>query len=165
MIKVIFATGLQGQFGRGNSMPWPHIPEDMKHFVTNTKNTTLVMGFNTAEHLPIKATKTRPWIVVTKGRRLKNENEFVEYTTYDKLKTLISDTDLSIIGGASLLTKDILDKADLVYVTYVKHAEEADTFILEETKEWLYWRNNVKPENFIFNNDDIAIVRYYNEEL
>lgn len=54
MIKMIFATGLRGEFGKNGGLPWGHVPGDLPYFKEYTKGCTLVMGRGTWDSLPGK---------------------------------------------------------------------------------------------------------------
>ena len=51
MLKMILATGLNGELGKNNQLLM-HIPEDLKHFKKVTDGKVVVMGRKTAESLP-----------------------------------------------------------------------------------------------------------------
>ena len=46
MLKIIVATGKNREIGKENKLLW-HLPEDLKHFKNLTKNSTVIMGYNT----------------------------------------------------------------------------------------------------------------------
>lgn len=47
MIKLIFASGENGEFGTPTGMPWPRHKQDMQEFKRLTKNNLVVMGNET----------------------------------------------------------------------------------------------------------------------
>ena len=46
MLKIIVAIGKNREIGKDNKLLW-HLPEDLKHFKNLTKNSTVIMGYNT----------------------------------------------------------------------------------------------------------------------
>ncbi|WP_353846518.1 dihydrofolate reductase, partial [Staphylococcus hyicus] len=44
MIKLIFASGENGEFGTPTGMPWPRHKQDMQEFKRLTKDNLVVMG-------------------------------------------------------------------------------------------------------------------------
>ena len=54
---IIVAVASNGIIGKGDSLPWPKLPEDMAHFKKTTLGHTVVMGRKTWETLP---TRFRP---------------------------------------------------------------------------------------------------------
>lgn len=64
MISMIWAEATDGTIGIDNTIPW-HVPEDFKYFKNTTLNSTVVMGKNTWESLPVKPLHGRFNIVLT----------------------------------------------------------------------------------------------------
>ena len=52
MIKLIFASGENGEFGTPTGMPWPRHKQDMQEFKRLTKDNLVVMGNETFKTLP-----------------------------------------------------------------------------------------------------------------
>ena len=63
-IHLIWAQDSNGGIGKKGSLPW-YIPEDLKNFKKLTQNSTIIMGRNTWESLPIKPLPKRRNIVIS----------------------------------------------------------------------------------------------------
>lgn len=152
MSKIaIFATDLAFGFGKGNSMPWPYNRKDMEFFKKNTLGKVLICGSKTYEcikHLP-----NRGFIVVSNNpdyglNRLSPKGllEFLENTKED----------LVVVGGTSVLTPEVLNRMDKVYVTKFKSVNPADTYLSTDTASWL----GNHPHMVIYNDEEIIIREY-----
>lgn len=51
MIAHIAAVGINGEIGKGQTLPW-HVPEDLAYFKIHTQDCPLIMGRKTFESLP-----------------------------------------------------------------------------------------------------------------
>jgi dihydrofolate reductase len=161
MIKAVFATDLAGGFGHKGGLPWPSIKEDMKHFMNVTKNTHLAMGYSTYKTLPVL--KGRPPIVVLDiSRGVPAWEKEPMYTSFD---SFIADalwlesyniSDVSIIGGTSLLIPKYLESCAEIYRTTIKGVYEADVYMPSETMLYL---STLTPE--IILDTECCIVRKY----
>ena len=143
-IKMILATGVNGEIGGDNKLLW-NIPEDLSHFKEVTNGGNVLMGMNTFKSLPFKnGLPNRNNIVLTSDKKIPTlYNEHVTYI--NDLEMLLEFTtlghtpDLFVIGGASVynLMKDTVEE---VILTKVNNTfEEADCFmdmswVLDETK-------------------------------
>ena len=67
MISMIIATDRNDGIGKDNKLPWPHNRDDMKWFVRNTRNKSIIMGRKTFESLGSKPLKDRKNIVLTRN--------------------------------------------------------------------------------------------------
>ena len=134
MINAIFACGPDGEFGVNGTMPWDHIPEDMRFFFKKTHGTTLLMGYNTWDTLPITASASRPFIVVTSREGIP-ACPHTKFITYQEALNFLQNTkmNVSVIGGSQLLVPEVLDLCDNVYLTEVENVKDADTYLLPET--------------------------------
>jgi len=133
-IIVAFSTK---NFGMGikNKLPW-NIPADLSHFSKITKNSTIIMGRNTWESIPVdkKPLKHRFNVVVSSNCDLlddEDEDENVIFIHPDKLdETLniwLNIADVFIIGGERLFKK-YMGVADYIYATHIEKQYECDTF-------------------------------------
>lgn len=65
MIKLIFASGENGEFGTPTGMPWPRHKQDMQEFKRLTKNNLVVMGNETFRTLGSKPLPERANLILT----------------------------------------------------------------------------------------------------
>lgn len=128
MIALVLAMDVHGVIGKNNDLPW-HFPEDLKYFKSLTLNKKVLMGRRTYDSIISRLGKPLPQrqnIVATRTVSQLNGVEIVkDLATY--LNTESSD-DLFVIGGKQIF--DIaLPYAHCIYITYVKHLFEGDTYM------------------------------------
>lgn len=111
------------------------IPDDMKYFRENTKDSVVVMGRKTLFSFKDKAPlKNRINIVFTTNDALKDE-----YKTYDNIYFVKNSNELDnvilkyknkkvfLIGGERVYN-DLIDKCDVALITRLDKTFEADTY-------------------------------------
>lgn len=162
MIRLIYASDLNGCIGVNNTLPW-RLPSDLKRFRNKTKGGTVLMGKNTYDSLPenCKPLSGRTNIVIssTLGYPGKTtsilENGVIVVNNLESylLSLLILEDQLNepfdvwIIGGASIY-KQAIQYADEVHHTRILTEVEGDTYF------------NIKDySDFILSSSEI-----YNEE-
>ena len=115
-IHLIWAQGGNGGIGKDGKLPW-HISEDLKNFKRLTSGSTILMGRNTWESLPIRPLPERRNIVLSS-----KEVPDVEYYTSVKecIQTLDGDgtEKLFVIGGTTVYCNFIY-RADELHITQV----------------------------------------------
>lgn len=133
MLKMILATGLNGELGQNNQLLM-HLPEDLKHFKKVTEGKVVVMGRKTAESLPNgKPLPNRVNIVMT--RNLPNcdfttpsGKNFIYCNDYKKILKIAETEDVFIIGGAEIY-KLFEAYVETLYWTFIyKEFPNSDTF-------------------------------------
>lgn len=102
-LKAIYAVNKLGYIGLDGKLPW-NSSEDLKHFKEMTKDSTLVVGFNTAKTLP--KLSNREIIIFDKD---KNIDEYKNYDwciggkkTYEALCPLFTELHISIIDDETV---------------------------------------------------------------
>lgn len=113
MVKIAFASGIHGEFGLGNSLPWgAPLKGDMEQFKAFTDGCILVMGHATFESLPTKLRNLTHVVITTDNHvRTKDGSKadawmVPDLSVDDMLQTLynwMGDSDYCIIGGAKLI--------------------------------------------------------------
>lgn len=130
MISMIVAVSSNNGIGLNNGLPWGHIPEDMKWFVSNTKGKPVLMGSRTWDSLPRKPLPNRENIVLT-------SREFVDGAATlncrpsevgNALNNLFGDTEVVVMGGA-VVYESLMPYVSKLYLTRVNQEVEADTFL------------------------------------
>ena len=114
-MKAVFASTEDGGFGKGNTMPWPSISEDFKHFKNVTMGQTLYAAKTTYCSLPPLSGRT-----VCLIRR----------------DDLVGGSGI-IIGGTSLLTVENLKACRVIYYTRVKGDFTADVYLPNEVMDYI----------------------------
>jgi dihydrofolate reductase len=126
MLSMIWAMGRNRELGLNNSLPW-HIPEDLKHFKKITEGKTVIMGLRTFQSLgkPLPGRRN----IVLHFEPISIEGCEV-CTSIPEVLDKVKGEDAFIIGGASIY-KQFLPKADRLYITFIDHEFQADTFFPE----------------------------------
>lgn len=142
MISLIVAHDPNRVIGLNNKMPW-HIPGDLAYFKEKTMNKAIVMGRKTFESIG-RILPGRKNIIVTRNPSYKVEGAVVVTNLMDAIK-MAEDfhEEVMIIGGEQIF-REVMSKADRLYVTLIKQSFEGDTYfptyssddwILVETSE------------------------------
>lgn len=127
MLSIIVCTGLNGEIGFENDMPWKRgLPEDLKYFKRITEGHKVVMGRKTFESIG-RPLPNRENIVLTRGDEFKEENAVICNNFEDVLSNVGDDEEIFIIGGGKLYS-DLIDKIDKIYLTKINQEFEADTY-------------------------------------
>ena len=116
------------------------IPSDMKFFRETTTGKVIVMGRKTLESFPNgMPLKNRINIVLTRDRNYEAKGAVIVHDEEELMNELGKyDTEqIYIIGGESVY-KMMLSHCDIIYVTKVDRAFQADTYFpnLDEMSEW-----------------------------
>lgn len=150
-MRAIFASDMAGGFGYQGRLPWPKIAEDMRHFVTVTSNNIVVMGRNTYNSLP--TLPNRISVVLSS----KPVDGVFTLNSYDQLLEFDKEyPNLIVIGGASILTPELIKQCSEVYHTTVKGIYESDVFISPDTLCEL-----TKKDHKILLETDRCVIRKY----
>lgn len=130
MIRAIFACDNDWGIGRGNQLPWPNNPSDLKWFKENTLNSVIVMGRITWESLPKKPLPNRMNVVIGSGDiegadiSISGDPEMA----LDYIKEMFDDTDIWIIGGAQTLEL-MFPIVDEIWLSRISGSYDCDTFL------------------------------------
>ena len=109
MIKAIMAVDETGGISKGQSMPWPKNPIDLKWFKENTINNIVIMGRKTWED-PLMPTplKSRINVLITKRdkKMIQGADYYLNGNTNNQIQDIQSkyiDKDIFIIGGSEVI--------------------------------------------------------------
>jgi thymidylate synthase len=123
-IIVAFSTKNFG-IGYENKIPW-NIPNDLVYFSKITKNSIVIMGYNTWKSLPMKPLKNRLNVIITSQKINIKEGIVVHPDDLDDYLKSIS-TEVFIIGG-EMLYKKYVGIADYIYSTHILKEFICDRF-------------------------------------
>ena len=142
-LSMISAVAENRVIGNKNSLPW-HLPADFKYFKETTLNKTIVMGLNTFKSIGEKALPNRKNIILNNDPNyIPPENCFVAHSIDELLEMTKNEEEVMICGGASVY-KQFLPLAQRLYLTYIHHSFEGDTYFPEvNLADW----NEVKRED------------------
>jgi dihydrofolate reductase len=134
MLGMIWAQTRDGVIGSDGAMPW-HLPEDLAHFRSVTRGSTVIMGRRTWDSLPerFRPLPGRQNIVLTRQRDWAAEGACVAHTLEDALA--LTEGDTWVIGGAEIY-RLALPYADTLEVTEIDAQIAGDTRAPAITDAW-----------------------------
>lgn len=130
-IALIAAMGKNRVIGRDNKLPW-HLPEDLKYFRGVTWGKPIVMGRKTFDSLG-RPLPGRTNIVISNKAGLQIPGASVQTTIDAALQqasrqaVLDGVEEVMIIGGETLY-RQMLERADRLYLTLVEAEPEGDAW-------------------------------------
>lgn len=141
-MKMIIAMSENGVIGDNNSLPWGHIPEDMKWFRSKTNNAIVVMGRKTYESIG-KALPNRLNVVVSTqtlniqdatvltidpitAASMKEHGVDILHHAIKGIATANPDKEVVVIGGKTIY-QALLPHVTTLYVTTIKERFTGDT--------------------------------------
>lgn len=149
-ISIIVAVAKNNVIGSNNKLLW-HISEDLKRFKKITTGHHILMGQKTFESIG-KVLPDRTNIVLSLDKKYRIPGAFV-FNEIDKAIEFAknrNEDELFVIGGGTIY-KQLLDRADKIYLTKVlKEYEGEITFPELKSDEWIEISNekfdNSDPE-------------------
>lgn len=148
-IKIIAAIGERGELGYLNDLPWSVIVEDMKQFMYNTMDDTLIMGRLTWDSLNCNPLPGRTMVVISRKKLIMPKGHFWYATPEEAMR---KHPDAWVIGGASLYS-NALNFAKEMLISHIYGEFTADRYFPKWDKS--IWEA-VETEYF----DDFMQVRY-----
>lgn len=156
MIKMIFACGENGEFGKADGLPWD-VPEDLAHFKEYTSGCAMVMSGATFASLPGKLPGRLHYVLSDRVTVAKNgaKPDF-QFATNIPLREVCGDIagNVVVIGGREMLT-EAAEFVDAASITIIDDDEisEADFFvdvgpIMDVLNDRLVFVGNGSGENF-----------------
>jgi len=134
MITIIAAIGKNGELGKDNDLIW-HLPNDLKRFKKVTAGHHVIMGRKTYESLG-RPLPNRTNIIITRNTTYTAKGCVIVNSLQAALEVAKADDKPFILGGAQIY-KLAIEIADILDITHVDAALEADAFFPEiDTKKW-----------------------------
>ena len=165
-IKIIAAIGQNNELGKNNKLLW-RLPKDMKYFKEMTMGKYVVMGRKTFESLP-KSLPGRTMIVISSQNLEKYSDVISSKSVFDVVGTFskegnnIEDTELFVIGGASIY-KQFMPFTDTMYLTEVNATDKnADAYFPTFNKDEWYIQ---ELESGIDNNIEYVRNKYVRKKV
>ena|SRR5690625_4875631 len=136
MISLLFAMDKNRVIGKDNDLPW-RLPNDLKFFKELTIGNNVIMGRKTYDSMngPLK---NRENIIVTRDKNYEVAGCKIIHSIDDILSINEKEPtkEWFVIGGEEIF-KQILPYADKIYMTYIDHSFEGDTYFPEwNESEW-----------------------------
>jgi dihydrofolate reductase len=128
IISLVVAASDNNVIGKDNQLPW-HLPNDMKFFKNTTWGLPILMGRKTFESMKSKALAGRINIIITRQSGWKADGVLVGNSIEDAMM-IAKETDckeVCVIGGGEIF-KEVLPKADRLYMTRVHTTLDGDAF-------------------------------------
>ena len=125
-IHLIWAQDKNGGIGKDGKLPW-HISEDLKNFKKLTSGSTILMGRNTWESLPVRPLPGRRNIVLSS----KVLSDVECYTSVEEcIEKLDNDgTEKFFVIGGSTVYRNFIHRADELHITQVNEMTQGiDTY-------------------------------------
>ena len=149
MVSLIWAQDEDLLIGAKNKMPW-HYKEDLIYYKNMTKDSAVIMGYNT--YLSLKGyypNKPFPYKKTYVLSFEKIEDDMVETVLdLDEFKKNLHE-DLFVVGGKSLY-EQFMDIADTLYVTQIPGHHEGDTYMKPIDLDVFYLDKEVLGEKVKF---------------
>lgn len=131
-LSIIVAMANNHAIGKDNRLLW-RLPEDLRYFKRITIGKPVVMGRKTFESIG-RPLPERTNIVITRQTGWQHEGVEVAHTVDSALaaaRLLIAEGDeVMVIGGAEIY-REVLPKADKLYLTRVNVSLDGDAFFPE----------------------------------
>ena len=138
-LSLIWAMARNRTIGRDNALPWS-LPDEMRHFVRNTRGKPVIMGRKQFEAMPAPL-PDRANIVLTRNPNFRANGATVVRTLDEAVAAAQAalksdDGEAMVIGGAEIYAL-ALPRADRLYFTLIDADIEGDTRFPEfDLNEW-----------------------------
>jgi len=131
-ISIVVAMAANRVIGNNNQLPW-HLPADLKHFKQTTMGKPILMGRKTWESIG-RALPGRTNIVITRDENYAAPGCVVVHSIEAAMQAAQQQDEVMVIGGAEFY-RQVLPRADTIYLTRIHQDFEGDAFFpeLDET--------------------------------
>ena len=132
-LTMIIAIARNGVIGKDGGMPWPRIPEDLRHFKAATMGHACIVGRKTAETLP--PLPGRSMVVLSHAGRAYGFTS--DATTIEAALDAARETDPHpiVIGGAEVY-RAALPFVTRILLTEINADHEGDVFFHLDRTGW-----------------------------
>lgn len=129
---IIVAMDKNNLIGNNNDLPW-RLPADLAYFKEKTKGYPIVMGRKTYESIG-RPLPGRENVILTRDKNYQAEGCTVVNDKF--LLDVRSDTGF-VIGGSEIFNM-YLEEADMMFITFIDHEFEGDTYFPQI--DWTRWK-------------------------
>ncbi len=130
-IAMIAAMANDRVIGLNGDMPW-HLPDDLKFFKAKTTGKPVIMGRKTFESIGSRPLPNRPNIIISRNVNLTIPNVEVFSSIEQALVKYATEPEVIIMGGGELY-RQMLPKADRLYLTLIDANIKGDTYFPDWT--------------------------------
>lgn len=157
MLSIIAAIGQNNALGKDNQLIW-HLPADLKRFKKVTSGHHVIMGRKTFESLG-KPLPNRTTIIISRDKNYHADGCITVNSLTEAIKAAQNDDNPYILGGAEIY-KQSMDIADVLDLTFVHQAFEADVYFPKIDKN--IWKETFRENHFKDerNKFDFSFVKY-----
>ncbi|MFN8256376.1 MAG: dihydrofolate reductase [Bacteroidales bacterium] len=153
-IALIAAIDINRGIGKNNKLLC-HLPADLKKFKQLTTGHSIIMGRKTYESLPNGALPNRKNIVITSNPEFEANGCYMAHSPEMAIKLCQGEDEVFIIGGEKIYLQ-FINMADVLYITKIDHAFEADShFPVINSQIWQL------TENLFYPSDEKNAFGYY----
>ena len=133
-LSIIVAMGKNRVIGAAGCIPW-HLPNELQLFKRLTMGHHLVMGRKTYESIG-RPLPGRTMVIVTRQRGYSVPGAVVAHSIDAAIAACGEDKEIFVIGGGELY-REVLPRANRIYLTTVDAAPAGDTFMPEfNSADW-----------------------------
>jgi dihydrofolate reductase len=161
-MKALVAMAPNGVIGLDGRLPWPHLKEDMKFFVQQTRNTTLIVGRKTLEGLPkmlnrkcIALTNSSPWDLFNQNY-YKFDALYLRKYNEECWSNVENVFGPCVVCGGAQIYDLMLPLCSELFVTHIKKDYDGDAFFPVSQIT-----NNFNKSEQLQETPDFKIVRYF----
>jgi len=127
-ISIIVAMSKNRVIGANGAIPW-HLPEELKRFKVLTMGHHIIMGRKTYESIG-RLLPGRTTVIVTRQPDYHVPGAVVAHSIDAAVAACGADEEIFVIGGGELY-REVLSRADRIYLTTVDAEPAGDTFMPE----------------------------------
>lgn len=153
-LSIIVAMATNRVIGHKNQLPW-HLPADLQHVKKITLNHTIIMGRKNHESIGRPLPKRRN-IILSRSNYAASGCEIAN--SVEEVFEMCKNEDEVFIFGGEEIYKLFLPYVDKMYITYIHHTCEGDTYfplidwslweevscvkgVVDENNPYLHWFN------------------------
>ena len=134
-LSIVAALDPKRVIGINNSLPW-NIPQETKHFVDLTKNSTVIMGEKTFQSIDYKPLPNRRNIIISKNLPQSVGIEICRSFQEGIKRAKTYPEKINIIGGGTIY-QQALPLTDIMHLSHIKDNYEGDIYFPDfKKKEW-----------------------------
>lgn len=122
-LAIIVAHDPNLVIGRNGALPW-HYSEDLKYFKKTTLGHPLLMGRGVFESIEEKPLPDRENVVLSRSR---SYQQVPTFSSIDDALTYLQDEELVFVIGGGEVYRQLIGRADKLFVTEVHQEYEGDT--------------------------------------
>ena len=132
IVSLVAAMSENRVIGRDGRLPW-HLPKDLKRFKKLTVDRTVIMGRKTFDEIK-RPLDNRRNVVITRNPAFHPHGATVVPSLEEALALGATEDEVFVLGGGEIF-RQVLPRADRLYLTVVHAIVEGDTFFPEFDKD------------------------------